>query len=165
MSLLKNCFGMLMGLISLLPVYAQPGLFGALVLLLLWLLARRGRMLWNWVIRSLAMLVAIMLALALYPEYIHTQARRRSQREPSAVAIATTPLANRILDLATDTRQSHQKPTMPRLGPPPVNWALVVWVLPMVVYFLARQEGGETFVPIWQAILTHWTSMQTWMAS
>jgi hypothetical protein len=149
-------------LVSPLPIYAQPGLLLAVGLLLLWLLVKRGRVFWCWLVRSGAGLAATSTALVLYPEYVHTQAQRRQGRDPSGLALAVTPFADRLLDLSGGLRESHPRPPTNQLGRVPWRSMLVLWAIPVVVYAVARKSDGADLLPLNTAIFGHWASFQTW---
>jgi hypothetical protein len=166
MSLLRGALdGVAAGVIDPLPIYLQPGLFAALCFLAGWAVIRWWRAIWDWGLRSGTTVAAALTALALLPEYAHTRSRRLRGEPPSRLATSASPLAVSVLDILTDIREDH--PHRPSRSPakPPWRWALAIVALPMVVYAVTRQPAGADFVPLADAIFSHWQSLRSWAAA
>jgi hypothetical protein len=162
MGLLKKLVDLLAGLIAPFPLAVQPGLFLAVGLMLLWLVLKRGRVLWNWGIRTTTLLIGSGTGLVLYPEYVHTTTRRRSGASPSSVAIGVTPMIDRVLDGVSDAYTAHPRTETKALGCPPIAWAVVLCVCSVVLYYVARRPDGQAVAPLADAVFTNWASLRRW---
>ena len=100
------------------PVPIQPGLYAAICLLILWLVIRRRRPIWNALVRWGCVAADLIIGAVLLPEYMWTRSRRTRGQAPGMLAVTAGPVAERALDRAAVIyeRHGHTKVT----GRPPL---------------------------------------------
>lgn len=152
------------GVIDPFPVSLQPGLFAAVCLIVLWFVTKRGLVVWRWGVRTASVIVATATGLLLYPEYVHTTRLRRNGSLPSSLAIALTPLWDRVLDRAVDSYAGHQAPTRGALGRPPIGWAAGLCVASFVLHLFLGGPDGEGLTPLADAVFGRWAQLRSWAA-
>jgi hypothetical protein len=101
--------------IAWLPEALRPGVFLALVVLILWFVLVRHAVpdLWHAVCRGLARLVDLCVGLVLLPEYAITTARRRRGEPPAQWAFALGGIADVLLDGAAWLYERNERAVQP----------------------------------------------------
>lgn len=96
--------------IGWLPEAVRPGVFVALVVLLIWLVVRAPGSLWRALCRGVARLLDIAVGFLLRPEYAITTARRRRGEAPPRWAFALAHVTDGVEDGAVWLYERHQPP-------------------------------------------------------
>jgi hypothetical protein len=160
MSLIRTPSRWLVDITGHFPTAVQPGLFGAIVLLIGWLLLRRRRPVWNGSIRLASAVADFTVGLMLLPEYAWTSARRAKGQTPSALALVGSQLAERVLDRAAVAyeRHSHVRVT----GRPPLVWAILFCVTSLVAHWLMLRTTPSGITLFAAKIWGYWSSFDDW---
>jgi hypothetical protein len=142
------------------PAAVQPGLYLAICLLLLWLLIRRGKPIWNALVRWGCVAMDLTIGLILLPEYVWTRTRRTQHRMPATLAVTGSPVAERALDRVAISyeRHGHIKVT----GRPPLIFAALFCVASLGLHWLMlrpQSHGAQEFAArVWG----YWASFDRW---
>lgn len=147
------------------PVPIQPGLYAAICLLILWLVIRRRRPIWNALVRWGCVAADLIIGAVLLPEYMWTRSRRTRGQAPGMLAVTAGPVAERALDRAAVIyeRHGHIKAT----GRPPLIWVALFCVASLGLHWLMLRPGPgihgmpQIAVKVWG----YWSSFNQWVQS
>jgi hypothetical protein len=147
-----------------LPDALRPGVFLALIIVLLWFLfVRRGLgALWQALCRGAANAVTVLVGLVLLPEYAMTTARRRRGEAPGRIALVMARPSEMILDGAASLHERHQEKKK-RSSKPPWKLSLFVIVAAAAAWITmdslpAREPAKRDLARIYQ----HWRDVEVW---
>jgi hypothetical protein len=154
----------LVRVVANLPDALRPGVFLAVIIVLLWFLfVRRGLgALWQALCRGAANVVTVVVGLALLPEYATTTARRRRGQPPGRVALVIARPSEMFLDGAASLHERHQEKKK-RSSKPPWKLSLLVVVAAAAAWLTmdslpARDPAKRDLARIYQ----HWRDIEVW---
>lgn len=112
----------LVNLVTLLPDALRPGVFLALLTMIVWFVAvQRGLPdLWHAVCRGAAWVMNVVVGLVLLPDYLTTSARHRRGQGPAEAVLAIGGVAERIVDSADALYARHERE--------PICWKRRPWI-------------------------------------
>jgi hypothetical protein len=160
MELLRRPTEWLVDLAQRFPEPVQPGLFGVICLLLAWVIVRRRRAWWNLALRSGSGAVDVGIGLALFPEYLWTTARRARGLQPGTLAMATQPIAERLLTTAGAMYESHGP--VPKSGHPPIWTPVALLAVSLFVHWGMRHVPSNEYTNLAASMWAYWTSLSNW---
>jgi hypothetical protein len=142
------------------PAAIQPGLYAAICLLVLWILIRRGRPIWNTLVRWTCVATELAVGLVLLPEYMWTRVRRTQGKAPALLAVTCGQVAERTLDRVANTyeRHGHIKLT----GRPPLIWAGLFCVASLGLHWLMLRPGTHGAPEFAAKVWSYWSSFNHW---
>lgn len=113
---------LLVQIIAWLPGLLRPGVFLAVIVLIVWFVAvQRGLPnLWHAVCRGAARLVDLIVGIVLLPDYLMTTARQKRGESPGEAVLAMGNVAERVLDGAAGFYEHHQSK--------PIEWKPAPWI-------------------------------------
>jgi hypothetical protein len=160
MELLRRPTEWLVDLAQRFPEPVQPGLFGAVCLFLVWALVRRRRALWNRAIRAGSGALDLGIGLALFPEYVWTTARRARGQLPGSVAMATQPIAERLLSTTGSIYENHAP--VKETGHPPIWTPVLVLAASLFIHWGMQQVPSNEYTDLATTLWGYWTSLSRW---
>jgi hypothetical protein len=158
---ISDALDWLVGLIDAAPEAVRPGLAVALLVSMIWVLARRRRQLWNWLVRVWARVVDISVGVLLVPELVWTTSRRSVGRRPAGLAILVSRIADRALDAAASAYGSHSR--VAPSGRFPWLWVVLPLIVSVGLYWSMTSSlipglaNGATFA--WEC----WRNFHDWL--
>jgi hypothetical protein len=152
----------LMDLVVAFPLAVQPGLFVAFVVLIGWLLLRRGRVLWRFCVRMLCQVTDVTLGLVLLAEYQWTQRRRRAGMAAAQAALTGGQVAERILDGVAVAYLAPGPAVRQGRVRTPVIWGVIFCAVSVTLYWveLHATSGapGQVAARVWH----YWATIHGW---
>jgi len=142
------------------PLPIQPGLYAAICLLILWLVIRRSRPIWNALIRSGCIAADLTIGFVLLPEYMWTRARRARGKTPGMLAVTASPVAERALDRAAGAYERHRRVKI--TGRPPLVWAALLCLVSLGLHWLMLRPGGHGPPEFASRVWSYWSSFSHW---
>jgi hypothetical protein len=150
----------LLGIADRFPAAVQPGVFVGLLLLLIWLVVRARRSLYNLIVRLLCLVVDFFVGLLLLPEFAWTRVQRSRGIVPGALTLASGRVAERILDVVADSYAAH--PLVPISRRPPVILIILVLVAFGVDYWLMHKTPPNTATRFAFHVWHYWAQVKNW---
>jgi hypothetical protein len=160
MELLRRPTEWLVDLTQRFPEPVQPGLFAAICLFLAWALVRRRRVWWNRAVRLCSGALDSAIGLALFPEYLWTTARRARGLLPGTLAMATQPIAERLLSTTGALYESHSP--VPRSGHPPIWSPIILLAASLVIHWGMQQVPNSEYTSLAGSLWGYWVSLSNW---
>jgi hypothetical protein len=142
------------------PAPIQPGLYATICLLILWLLIRRRRPIWNTLIRWASVTADLTVGLILLPEYMWTRARRAHGQMPALLAVTGSPIAERALDRAAGAYERHGRIKV--TGRPPLVSAGLLCLASLALHWLMLRPGAQGPPEFAAKIWSYWASFSHW---
>ncbi len=154
----------LINLIALLPDVVRPGVFIAVLVLIVWFVAiQRGLPnLWHATCRGSARVADLTIGVVLLPEYLMTTSRQRRGQGPGEAVFAISGVADRALDGVAGFYERHQRDRIQWKHLPwlPCLAIVVVCTIPWIV--MGRLPvSSEARVQLAKAF-DHWRDVEAW---
>lgn len=154
----------LINLVALLPDAMRPGVFLAVLVLIVWFVViQRGLPnLWHATCRGSARVVDLTIGVVLLPEYLMTSSRQRRGQAPGEAVLAISGVADRALDGVAGFYERHQRDRIHWKRPPwlPCLVIVVVCAIPWIVMD-RLPVSSEARVQLAKAF-DHWRDVEAW---
>jgi hypothetical protein len=160
MAILRVLASWLLGIANHFPARVQPGVYIALIILLLWIVVRALRPLWNALIRLLCLAVDFGVGLVLLPEFVWTRAQRARGCWPGPLTLASGRVAEYVLDVAADVYEMHPFRRISK-RPPLVLIALLL-IASGVDYWLLHKSPPGTASRYAADTWRYWVQFRNW---
>jgi len=160
MAILRVPASWLLSLANHFPAAVQPGVYVALIILLLWIVVRALRPLWNALIRLLCLTVDFGVGLLLLPEFVWTRVQRARGGWAGPLALASGRVAESVLDVAADVYERHP---FQRIGKrPPLVLIALLLIVSGVDYWLLHKSPPSTASRYAADTWRYWVQFRNW---
>ncbi|MGH3264973.1 MAG: hypothetical protein ACRDNS_23615 [Trebonia sp.] len=160
MGLLRAPASWLLSIADRFPVAVQPGIYLALLILLVWALTRARRPIYNAALRVACLAADLVIGLLLLPEYAFTRAQRAAGGAPGPLMLAVGRAVERVLDGAADLYAAH--PLVRIAKRPPLVLIVLLIAVSYLDYWLLHQAPPNTAIKVSHNIWSAWVQFATW---
>ena len=160
MALLRALASWLLGIVGHFPVAERPGVYIGLLILLIWAVVRASRPTYNVLLRLACLSVDFVVGLLLLPEFAFTRVQRANGDAPGSVILASSRVAEKVLDAAADVYAAH--PVVRIKKRPPIFLIVLLLVASVADYWLLHKAPPNSATKIAHNIWKYWVQFEKW---
>jgi hypothetical protein len=150
----------LLGIARHFPTAVQPGVYLAMIILLIWAVFRGRRPIYNAALRLTAVTTDFVVGLVLLPEFAVTRVRRANGGAPGGLTLAGGRVAEKLLDTAADIYAAH--PLVRISKRPPLLLIALLLVASGVEYWLLHKTPPNSATRVAHEIWKYWVQFERW---
>jgi hypothetical protein len=160
MAILRSLASWLFGITSHFPVDVRPGVYIGLIVLLIWAIVRARRPIYNALLRFICVGVDFVVGLLLLPEFAFTRVQRANGDTPGPVILASSRVAEKVLDGAAGVYESH--PFVRIKKRPPIFLIVLLLVASGVDYWLLHKSPPNSATKFAHEVWKYWVQFGGW---
>jgi hypothetical protein len=160
MAVVRGLAAWLLGIVRHFPVAAQPGLYLVLLVLIIWAVVRARRPIYNALLRLSCLSVDAAVGLLLLPEFAFTRVQRANGEAPGPVILASSRVAEKVLDSAAGAYEAH--PFVGIKKRPPIFLIVLLIAASIVDYYLLHKAPPNSASKFARNVWNSWVQFGKW---
>jgi hypothetical protein len=152
----------IVGIVMRFPVAVRPGLFIALLVLLAWVLVRRGRWILWLGVRAACLMTDVSIGIALLAEFHWTRHRRQQGKAAAELAVTAGKAAERVLDFACNAYELPKAVAARGHWRSPIIWGVLFCAASVLLFELGTRPPPNVSAPLAAHVWRYWIEIKGW---